>query len=148
MKTHLSLPTAHFEKSIAFYATLFKTNPFKRRDDYALFVVDDPGLELALVPSNRVSVDAGAHFGLAADHTDIVDEAAARLAAAGLRIDVERDETCCYAKQNKVWATDPDGRRWEVYYVIEESDKGTSSTAGCCTPATSDSYESCCACTP
>jgi hypothetical protein len=33
--------------------------------------------------------------------------------------------------QNKVWATDPDGRRWETYYVVadvEERDE----VASCC----------------
>ena len=145
MKTHLSLPTTNFEKSVAFYETLLKATPLKQQDDYALFVVEDPGLELALVLNDRVRVDSRSHFGLAADDTNIVDEAAARFAAAGLAIDVEREQTCCYAKQNKVWATDPDGRRWEVYYVIEESDERNSAETGCCTPATCDSYESCCA---
>ena len=27
--------------------------------------------------------------------------------------------TCCYAVQNKVWATDPDGNKWEVYVVLD-----------------------------
>jgi len=145
MKTHLSLPTANLEKSVAFYKTLFKAKPLKQHDDYALFVVEDPGLELALVLNNRVSADSGSHFGLAADDTNVVDEAVARFTAAGLAIDVERGQTCCYAKQNKVWATDPDGRRWEVYYVIEESDERNNSETSCCTHATHDSYESCCA---
>ena len=143
MKTHLSLPTTNLEKSVAFYETLFKATPLKQHDDYALFVVEDPGLELALVPADRVRLDSRSHFGLATDDTRIVDEAAARFAAAGLAIDVERGETCCYAKQNKVWATDPDGRRWEVYYVIEESEERDSGDSSCCTPATCDSYECC-----
>ena len=145
MKTHLSLPTTDLEKSVAFYETLFKTTALKRHNDYALFVVEDPGLELALTLANQVRVDAGSHFGLAAAESSVVDEAAARFAAAGFETDVEREQTCCYAKQNKVWATDPDGRRWEVYYVIEETEGRNSGGSSCCTPATCDSYESCCA---
>jgi len=145
MKTHLSLPTSSLERSIAFYETLLNVKPFKRHEDYALFVVDDPGLELALVRNGRVTVDPAAHFGLAADDTHMVDEAGARFANAGLTVDVEQGQTCCYARQDKVWATDPDGRRWEVYYVIEEAEERSNSDSSCCTPATCNSYESCCA---
>ena len=145
MKTHLSLPTRNLDQSVAFYETLFQAKPFKRRADYALFVVDNPGLELALVRRARVRIDSSSHFGLAADDSNVVDEAVSRFAAAGIAADVERDQTCCYAKQNKVWASDPDGRRWEVYYVLEESDESNTSDGSCCTPATCDSYESCCA---
>jgi hypothetical protein len=35
---------------------------------------------------------------------------------------IEDETTCCYAKQNKVWATEPDGARWEWYRVIEDSE--------------------------
>jgi catechol 2,3-dioxygenase-like lactoylglutathione lyase family enzyme len=145
MKMHLSLPTNSLEQSVAFYEMLLKAKPFKRYVDYALFVVDDPGLELALVRSDRVRVDSSTHFGLAVDDTDCVDEATARFDSAGLTVDVERDQTCCYAKQNKVWVTDPDGRRWEVYYVMKETDERNNADGSCCTPATCDSYESCCA---
>jgi len=145
MKTHLSLPTTSLEQSVAFYEALLQAKPYKRYEDYALFVVDNPGLELSLVRLERVSVDVSAHFGLAADDINSVEEATARFASAGLTADVERDQTCCYAKQNKVWATDPDGRRWEVYYVIEETDERNNNDGSCCTPATCESYESCCA---
>ena len=34
----------------------------------------------------------------------------------------ERDSTCCYAKQDKFWVEGaPDGERWEVYTVLEDS---------------------------
>lgn len=51
----------------------------------------------------------------------LVERMIARLHAAGLPADVEREEVCCYAKQTKVWSTEPDGRRWETYYVIEDT---------------------------
>lgn len=44
---------------------------------------------------------------------------------AGLALDIEIEETCCYAKQSKARATDPDGRRWEVYTVLEETQDAT-----------------------
>jgi hypothetical protein len=61
-----------------------------------------------------------------------VDAAIARLQGAGYAVDVEIDETCCYAVQNKVWATDPDGRRWETYFVVAESEQRDDAVTSCC----------------
>jgi catechol 2,3-dioxygenase-like lactoylglutathione lyase family enzyme len=130
MKTHISLHTTDLEKSVAFYTTLLDTAPMKSYDDYALFIAEEPGLELALNRAKTVASASDTHYGIATTSTDAVDAAIARLQAAGLPIDIEVEETCCYAKQNKVWASDPDGRRWETYAVLEEvpEDEATS----CC----------------
>lgn len=132
MKTHLSFPVRNLSSSIAFYETLLTSPPVKRYDDYALFVVEDPGLELSLTPAKSVNVDQAAHFGVAVESSASVDAAIARLTHAGLEVEVERGQTCCYARQDKVWASDPDGRRWEVYNVIEEIEARDDSDAGCC----------------
>ena len=39
----------------------------------------------------------------------------------GLVDSVEDEQTCCYATQNKVWALDPQGMRWEYYRIVEDS---------------------------
>jgi catechol 2,3-dioxygenase-like lactoylglutathione lyase family enzyme len=121
-KMHLNLPTRDLDRSIAFYSLLLDQAPAKRFDDYALFLSDDPGLELALhlgaiAPSNDAT-----HYGLVVESPASVDAQIARLRSAGLTADVE-DGTCCYAVQTKVWSTDPDGRRWETYFVLEESEQ-------------------------
>jgi hypothetical protein len=51
--------------------------------------------------------------------TEGVNAIAHRLRDAGLETAVEDNVTCCYAVQNKVWATDPDGNKWEVYVVLD-----------------------------
>ena len=34
----------------------------------------------------------------------------------------ERDTTCCYARQDKFWVQGaPDGERWEIYTVLDDS---------------------------
>ena len=38
-----------------------------------------------------------------------------RLERAGMRTRREDGVECCYAKQTKFWAHDPDGTLWEVY---------------------------------
>ena len=120
MKTHLSFATADLGKSIAYYAALLDAEPAKNISDYALFVTEEPGLELALNPSRSVSPSNDAHFGIGVPSVDFVERALSRLQAAGYGVEVEREETCCYASQTKVWSTDPDGRRWEVYAVHAE----------------------------
>ncbi len=45
--------------------------------------------------------------------------AGARLAAEGLDIEPEPGAVCCYARQDKVWARDPDRLAWEYYTVLE-----------------------------
>lgn len=121
MKMHMNLRTSDLDKSIAFYRTLLDAQPAKHFDDYALFVTEDPGLELALDLDAGASVFDSDHFGVALDSVQAVDDAIARLTAAQLPVSVEREETCCYAVQTKVWTADPDGRRWEVYTVLEET---------------------------
>jgi catechol 2,3-dioxygenase-like lactoylglutathione lyase family enzyme len=133
MKTHLNFGTAHLSESISFYATLLETRPAKVLADYALFVTDDPGMELALDARATVDPPADAHYGVCVESTAQVERAIERLTAARLAASVEREETCCYAKQTKVWTIDPDGRRWEVYTVHEEAGEiGEPGEPACC----------------
>ena len=142
MKTHMNLATRDLAKSVDFYEALLAAPPFKSLDDYALFVTEDPGLELALDLKRDANAGHDEHYGIVVDSTADVDRAATRLSDAGLAIDLERDATCCYAKQTKVWATDPDGRRWEVYTVIEETEQRDE--ADCCSDDCATT-EACCA---
>jgi len=130
MKLHLSLPTRDLGASVAFYAALFDAAPAKVESDYALFIVANPGVELALDLDDTVAPAMGTHFGIAVDAASVVEDQAARLRDAGYSVDVEREETCCYAVQTKAWVSDPEGRRWETYFVHEESPERDGSS--CC----------------
>ena len=132
MKTHLNLATRDLDASVAFYSTLLDARPVKHLGDYALFVTDQPGLELALDLDGAASPGHGQHFGLVVDSVEAVEAQIARLQTAGHPTDIERDETCCYAVQTKVWTADPDGRRWETYFVHEESEARDDAPAPCC----------------
>jgi len=132
MKTHLNLATADLDASVAFYATLLAAAPAKHLDDYALFITEDPGMELALDLRASVTPAHDAHYGICVETAADVERAIARLEAAGLAGAIEREETCCYAKQTKVWASDPEGRRWEIYAVHDESEARDDETTSCC----------------
>jgi len=129
---HLNLATRDLDASVAFYSTLLASDPLKKLDDYALFVTEQPALELALDFSRDAQAGSGQHFGLVVDEVDAVDAQISRLQSAGYRVDVEREETCCYANQTKVWATDPDGRRWETYVVHEDAEERSAAETTCC----------------
>jgi catechol 2,3-dioxygenase-like lactoylglutathione lyase family enzyme len=146
MKMHLNLATRDLDASIAFYRTLLLAEPAKHYADYALFLTDEPGLELALDHDSQTNVREGAHYGVVVEKPEDVDAAIERLRAAGYPIDIEKDETCCYAVQNKVWATDPDGRRWETYYVIAEVEERDNAATTCCATeaATAAASPACC----
>jgi len=61
------------------------------------------------------------HLGVEVFEDEDVAAATDRLRASGMDTLVEDETTCCYAKANKVWATEPDGMRWEWYRVLEDS---------------------------
>jgi catechol 2,3-dioxygenase-like lactoylglutathione lyase family enzyme len=129
VKTHLNLATTDLEKSVAFYSALLNAKPAKLLSDYALFITDEPGLELALDLRDAAMPALDAHFGVYVESVEDVERAIQRLEALGLADSVEREEACCYANQTKVWASDPQGRRWEIYTVHEDTD---SSERSCC----------------
>ena len=55
--------------------------------------------------------------------------------------------TCCYAVQNKVWATDPDGNKWETYVVLDNDGTQHQSTQkACCAdkPGCCEDKAACC----
>jgi catechol 2,3-dioxygenase-like lactoylglutathione lyase family enzyme len=130
----MGLAVKDLERSVAFYRTLFGQGPTKTRPRYAKFEVAEPPVNLALNetggatgPSNPV-----AHFGIQVKATAAVQEVANRLAQAGLETAMEEHVTCCYAVQNKVWATDPDGNKWEVYVVLDNDGAHHASDGGAC----------------
>lgn len=143
MKTHLNLGTTSIENSVQFYSALLDTKPAKVLPDYALFVTDEPGLELALdLRSSDVVID-DSHYGIFVETAAEVESAISRLEAAGLVSSIEREETCCYANQTKVWTVDPEGRRWEIYTVHEDTQEKIDAGSTCC--AADDTERSCCA---
>jgi catechol 2,3-dioxygenase-like lactoylglutathione lyase family enzyme len=120
-RVQLALNVNNLDESITFYSKLFGTEPAKLRPGYANFVIAEPPLKLILMehPGQGGSLN---HLGVEVADTDAVDAEQTRLAEAGLASIDERGSTCCYAKQDKFWVEGaPNGERWEVYTVLEDS---------------------------
>lgn len=120
-RIQLALNVNDLAESVTFYRKLFGTGPAKVRPGYANFALDDPPLKLILMenPGQGGSLN---HLGIEVPGTGAVDAEQTRLAAAGLAWVDERDTTCCYARQDKFWVQGaPNGERWEIYTVLDDS---------------------------
>lgn len=139
-RVHLSLPTAHLSAARAFYTALFGEGPDKSRPGMVRFAPAGVPVSLNLheeggpvtVPNNM------SHMGLRTDSAG-VSAAIGRLRSVGTPVLEASAELCCHAVQDKVWAADPDGRRWEVYTILDDV---PGSATGC--PTVSPSRPLCC----
>ena len=68
-----------------------------------------------------------------------------RFKAASLATFEEQDTDCCYALQDKVWVSDPDGNRWEIFVVKVADTAPEQNISVCSTPPQGQSIKSCCA---
>lgn len=145
-RVHVALAVRDAPRATAFYQALLGQEPTKVRDGYAKFEVHDPPLNLALNQTPQaVPPPMPQHFGIQVQRHAVIDSIASRMRGAGYSGEVEGQVTCCYAVQDKIWFTDPDGHRWELFIVTEADSpvhsRGLTGPAGatktpCCGPAT------------
>ena len=122
LKVHVALNVNDVEESVKFYRAMFGIDPVKHKPGYAKFDVAQPSLNLTLNYTGPVqSTGALNHLGIQVASTDEVQRATARLQEAGLATVAEIGADCCYALQDKVWITDPNGYRWE-FFVVKVAD--------------------------
>jgi catechol 2,3-dioxygenase-like lactoylglutathione lyase family enzyme len=116
VRFHLSMNVTDLARSVLFFRTLLGIEPAKVRSDYAKFEPDSPPLVLSLEPAKEV-VRGGAlnHVGFRMPDSRSLVAMQERLERAGMRTKREEGVECCYARQTKFWAHDPDGNLWEVY---------------------------------
>jgi catechol 2,3-dioxygenase-like lactoylglutathione lyase family enzyme len=117
-KFHVHIVVSDLDRSEAFYTDFFGAEPVKQMPGYSKFLPTWGPVNLA-ISEGRESTGAGVvqHVGIQLGSPEEVREHLARVKSAGLTVDEEIGVTCCYANADKFWATDPDGLRWEVYYL-------------------------------
>lgn len=118
-RVQLSINVSDFDAAVAFYSLLFGTGPAKLRPGYANFAIDDLPLKLVLNSPGNGPGGTINHLGVEVASTADKTRAEARLAVSRLEAEPEPGAVCCYARQDKVWAHDPDGLPWELYAVLE-----------------------------
>ena len=121
MRLQLALNVSDIDAAVEFYSKMFGVEPNKRKPGYANFAIEAPPLKLVLfeIPDADERLN---HLGVEVFGEEDVGAATQRLRAAGMETSIEDETTCCYAKADKVWATEPDGMRWEWYRVLEDSE--------------------------
>lgn len=120
-RVQLALNVEDLGAAIAFYSKLFGAQPAKVKPGYANFTIAEPPLKLVLLenPGHGGTLN---HLGVEVESSDKVHSEIARLTAEKLFTEEEIGTTCCFATQDKVWVTGPDGERWEVYTVLADAE--------------------------
>ncbi|MCG8434142.1 MAG: VOC family protein [Gammaproteobacteria bacterium] len=137
-RVQLALNVRDIDEAVEYYGKLFGAEVNKRKPGYANFAIEQPPLKLVLFENP----DAGERINhLGVEVFDQADVAAAtqRFVEANIAGEQEIAETCCYATQDKIWSTDPQGLKWEWYKILEDSDSFFAEE-----PAAEDASTGCC----
>ena len=135
---HVHLHVDDIDKSVAFYSRLFAAEPARVESDYAKWMLDDPRINFAI--STRGEAAGIDHLGFQVDDASELAELKARAASADMALLDEGAASCCYARSEKHWVTDPQGVAWEHFHTLGSipvfSEKSAEPEAGgaCCAP--------------
>jgi catechol 2,3-dioxygenase-like lactoylglutathione lyase family enzyme len=131
---------AHVEdlpQSIAFYSKMFGAEPTRVEDDYAKWMLEDPRINFAI--STRGGKPGVDHLGIQTDTEEELVELKARARSADMALLDEGETTCCYARSDKYWVTDPQGIAWEQFHTLgsipvfsERKSEAPSEPSACC----------------
>lgn len=134
---------AHVEDlaaSIAFYSKMFAAEPARVESDYAKWMLEDPRINFAI--STRGGKPGVDHLGLQTDSAEELVELKARAEAADMTLLDEGETSCCYARSEKHWITDPQGIAWEHFHTLDnipvfseakpEAASAASEASACC----------------
>ncbi len=134
---HVHLHVNDLAESIGFYARLFGSDPTRVESDYAKWMLDDPAVNFAI--STRGHAAGIDHLGIQADNAATLAELKQRAAAADSQLRDEGETTCCYARSEKHWVTDPQGVAWEQFHTLAAipifSEGDPNAPGACCVPA-------------
>lgn len=148
---HVHMHVDDLTQSIAFYSKLFATEPARVEGDYAKWMLDDPRVNFAI--STRGDKPGLDHLGFQVDEASELAELKVRAQGADMALLDEGETTCCYARSEKHWITDPQGIAWEHFHTLsnipvfnEASTKAAQ--AACCAPSADKAESACCAPAP
>ncbi|HEX7388115.1 MAG TPA: ArsI/CadI family heavy metal resistance metalloenzyme [Castellaniella sp.] len=143
---HVHLHVDDLTRSISFYSQLFAAQPARIESDYAKWMLEDPPVNFAI--STRGDTPGIDHLGIQTDNAEELASLKARAHAADMALLDEGTTTCCYARSEKHWVTDPQGIAWEHFHTLgnipvfhEATSSATPASATACCAASS---RSCC----
>jgi catechol 2,3-dioxygenase-like lactoylglutathione lyase family enzyme len=126
-RLHVHVAVRALEPAVRFYSELFGAEPTVLKSDYAKWRLEDPRVNFAISERGR---EAGlAHLGIEVDSPEELEAAYARLDKADRPLLKEGKVTCCYARSEKAWITDPAGIAWETFHTTGQTDDYEASPA-------------------
>mgnify|MGYP002345018824 CR=1 FL=1 len=135
---HVHLHVTDLAQSVTFYSRLFAADPVRTEADYAKWMLEDPSVNFAI--STRGDQPGIDHLGIQTDNAEELQTLKDRATAADMSLLDEGATTCCYARSEKHWITDPQGIAWEHFHTLgnipvfrEKADEA--SAAACCAPS-------------
>ena len=134
MRPHISIFVTDVAKTAEFYSKVFNEKPQKQTSDYAKFDLKSPSLNFSFMSREDGKVSRVSHLGIEVDSADDVLNWKEKLTNSGVMSRDEMATECCYAEQDKIWFSDPDGNEWEVFYVKKQLDIPTVKTKTTCDP--------------
>ncbi|HEX7560027.1 MAG TPA: ArsI/CadI family heavy metal resistance metalloenzyme [Usitatibacter sp.] len=150
---HVHVAVPDLQKSIGFYSTMFGAQPTVVKDDYAKWMLEDPRVNFAI--SQRGGAGGVNHLGFQVDEASELEDIHTRLQAADAGVVQEKNVSCCYARSDKYWVTDPSGIAWESFHSLgtvpfydgeaKSGETKVAPKAACCAPsATEPARAACC----
>jgi len=119
-RLHVHVGVDDLANSVRFYSTLFGSEPTVLKGDYAKWMLDDPRVNFAISEGNHARKGIE-HLGIQVESAEELSEVYGRLKAADRPVLEEGQTTCCYAKSEKSWISDPDGVVWEAFFTNGEA---------------------------
>jgi catechol 2,3-dioxygenase-like lactoylglutathione lyase family enzyme len=138
---HVHAHVDDLQASVAFYSKMFAAEPARLEVDYAKWMLEDPRVNFAI--STRGTTSGVDHLGFQTDTDEELVELKARAQAADMTLLDEGAVSCCYARSEKHWVTDPQGIAWEHFHTLanipvfgEKAKSADAAASACCaTPA-------------
>ena len=135
---HVHVAVDDLEANIRFYSTVFGAKPTVHKPDYAKWMVEDPRINFAI--SKRGVKPGVDHLGFQVDSDEELTDLRKQIADAEIAALDQPDATCCYARSDKYWISDPQGVAWETYRTLGEAEiygapaKKADEDGACCSP--------------
>ena len=136
---HVHVAVPDLGESVRFYSTLFGVGPTVTKADYAKWMLEDPRVNFAI--SQRGGKAGINHLGFQVDSDAELETLHTQLESADRAVVAERGASCCYAKSDKYWITDPAGVAWESFHTLGsipmfggEAASAETEQGGCCAP--------------
>jgi catechol 2,3-dioxygenase-like lactoylglutathione lyase family enzyme len=116
---HVHVAVDDLEANIRFYSKVFDVQPTVRKPDYAKWMLEDPRINFAI--SQRGAKAGVDHLGFQVDSDEELIALREQIAMADIAAADQPGATCCYARSDKYWITDPQGIAWETYRTLGEA---------------------------